>query len=125
MVPRPGVCPAAVNAATRCFRSTKISSRVDLPSNVIAPTSSSLACLRRRAAVADDGDPLRSAPPNLRSPLRPVDGDPLRSAPPNLRPPLRPVDGDPLRSAPPNLRSPLRPVDGDPLRSAPPNLRSP
>ena len=34
----PGVRPAAVSAATRSVRSTKISSRVILPSSLIAPT---------------------------------------------------------------------------------------
>ena len=52
MVPSPGVRPDAVNAATRCFRSTKISLRVALPSSVIAPTPDSLTPVPARAAPA-------------------------------------------------------------------------
>ncbi|MDT5251709.1 MAG: ATP-dependent helicase UvrD/PcrA, partial [Mycobacterium sp.] len=63
-------------------------------------------------ALPDGGDPLRPAPPRLRSPL-PDGGDPLRPAPPRLRSPL-PDGGDPLRPAPPRLRSPL-PDGGNPL----------
>src|SRR5271168_4560314 len=53
------------------------------------------------------GDPLRPAPPRLRSPLGWMSGDPLRPAPPRLRSPLGWMSGDPLRPAPPRLRSPL------------------
>src|SRR5260370_28688725 len=58
-VPSPGVLPAAVNAATRSVRSTKISSRVALPSNVIAPTA---------AIVA--GSPCMNTQPNVFTPAK-------------------------------------------------------
>src|SRR5271163_143667 len=40
----------------------------------------------------DGGDPLRPAPPRLRSPTGPDGGDPLRPAPPRLRSPTEAVD---------------------------------
>lgn len=39
MVPSPGVIPAAFSAFTRTFRSSKISSRVALPSRIVAVTA--------------------------------------------------------------------------------------
>src|SRR5882757_2562783 len=68
-VPSPGVLPAAVNAATRSMRSTKISSRVALPSNVIAPTQSSpVATLAPAAIVA--GSPCMNTQPNVFTPAK-------------------------------------------------------
>jgi DNA helicase-2/ATP-dependent DNA helicase PcrA len=56
-------------------------------------------------ALPDGGDPLRPAPPRLRSPL-PDGGDPLRPAPPRLRSPL-PDGGNPLPEMVRGLLEPL------------------
>ncbi|ALL56216.1 hypothetical protein B586_19890 [Mycobacterium haemophilum DSM 44634] len=52
-------------------------------------------------------DPLRPAPPRLRSSLGLMSDDPLRPAPPRLRSSLGLMSDDPLRPAPPRLRSSL------------------